>query len=42
MSKWTNTREIVDTQKDPTIMNLAFKSYHMCNKLKNNRMKIGM
>lgn len=42
MSKWTNMKEILDMQEDPTIMNLAFKRYRMCNKLKDNCMKVGM
>jgi hypothetical protein len=42
MSKWTKMKEILDMQEDPTIMNLAFKSYRMCNKLKDNRMKVDM
>ncbi len=42
MSKWTNMKEILDMQEDPTIMKLAFKNYCMCNKLKDNHMKVGM
>jgi hypothetical protein len=42
MSKWTNMKEILDMREDPTIMNLALQSYHMCNKLKDNCMKVGM
>jgi hypothetical protein len=40
--KMDKHEDILDMQEDPTIMILAFKSYRMCNKLKDNWMRVGM